>query len=153
RTYSVDHGLDRIAEIAQRHGIKVLQGLWVSNLPAQTRREVATVVALAQRYPQVIQAVVVGNEVLLRGEMSAVELARTIGEVKKQVAMPVTYADVWEFWLRYPEVASAVDFVTIHILPYWEDVPLPVKLAANHVQAIRSRIAAAFPGKEIFVGE
>ena len=40
RTYSVDHGLDRIAEIAQRHGIKVLQGLWVSGLPEQTRREV-----------------------------------------------------------------------------------------------------------------
>jgi glucan 1,3-beta-glucosidase len=153
RTYSVDHGLDRIAEIAERHGIKVLQGLWVSSVAKQTRQEVATVVALAQRYPQVIQAVIVGNEVLLRGEMSPAELVRTIREVKKQVAVPVTYADVWEFWLRYQEVAAAVDFVTIHILPYWEDVPLPVALASSHVEAIRSRVAAAFPGKEIYVGE
>jgi glucan 1,3-beta-glucosidase len=153
RTYSVDHGLDRVAEIAERHGIKVLQGLWVSGVAERTRQEVATVVALAQRYPQVIQAVIVGNEVLLRGEMSPAELVRTIREVKKQVAMPVTYADVWEFWLRYPEVAAAVDFITIHILPYWEDVPLPVEAAPRHVQAIGERVAAAFPGKEIFVGE
>ena len=38
--------------------------------------------------------------------------------------MPVTYADVWEFWLRHRELASAVDFVTVHILPYWEDDPI-----------------------------
>src|SRR5947207_15163917 len=31
RTYSVDHGLDQIPEIARRHGMKVLQGVWLSN--------------------------------------------------------------------------------------------------------------------------
>ena len=51
--------------------------------------------------------------------------------------MPVTYADVWEFWLRYREVAAAVDFITIHILPYWEDIPIPARRAAAHVDAIR----------------
>ncbi len=47
--------------------------------------------------------------------------------------MPVTYADVWEFWLRNRDVAAAVDFVTIHILPYWEDFPIPARNAAAHV--------------------
>ena len=81
-------------------------------------------VALAKRYPDVIRAVIVGNEVLLRGEVSPETLAETIRSVKSQVPMPVTYADVWEFWLRHRELASAVDFVTIHILPYWEDDPI-----------------------------
>ena len=94
-------------------------------------------VALAKRYPDTIRALVVGNEVLLRGEMSAPDLAATIRAVKAQVKVPVTYADVWEFWLRNPEVAAAVDFVTIHILPYWEDVPVPAAQAAAHVEAIR----------------
>ena len=67
--------------------------------------------------------------------------------------MPVTYADVWEFWLRYPDVQSAVDFVTIHVLPYWEDFPIPAANAAAHTAAIRERVAAAFPGKEIVIGE
>jgi len=153
RTYSVDYGLDQIAEIAKRHGIKVLQGLWLSNLPERSRRQVATAIALAKRFPDVIAAVIVGNEVLLRGEMAAPDLVRTIREVKSQVAMPVTYADVWEFWLRHRDVASAVDFITIHILPYWEDFPIPAREAAAHVDAIRGQMAAAFPGKDIFVGE
>ena len=68
--------------------------------------------------------------------------------------MPVTYADVWEFWLRHREVAAAVDFITIHILPYWEDFPDSRHGTRRaHVDAIRGRVAAAFPGKEIFLGE
>jgi glucan 1,3-beta-glucosidase len=153
RTYSVDHGLDKIAEIARRYGIKVMQGAWVSNKADETRSQIATAVALARQFPDVIESVVVGNEVLLRGEMSATDLSKTIREVKSQVSMPVTYGDVWEFWLRYREVAAAVDFVTVHLLPYWEDFPIPIADAANHVDAIRKRIAAAFPDKEIMIGE
>jgi exo-beta-1,3-glucanase (GH17 family) len=153
RTYSIDHGLDQIPEIAKRHGIKVLQGLWLSSLPDLSRKQIETAVALANRYPETIEAVVVGSEVLLRGEMSAPDLARTIREVKGRVPMPVTYADVWEFWLRYREVAATVDFVTIHILPYWEDFPIPAQDAAAHVDAIRKQVAAAFPDKDILIGE
>jgi exo-beta-1,3-glucanase (GH17 family) len=153
RTYSVDHGLDQIPELAKRHGMKVLQGLWLSNKPELNRKQIATTIALAKRFPDVITAVVVGNEVLLRGEMSAPDLVRTIREVKAQVSMPVTYADVWEFWLRHRDIATAVDFVTIHILPYWEDFPIPARDAAQHVDAIRKQVAAAFPDKDVFVGE
>ncbi len=153
RTYSIDHGLDKIPEIAKRHGMKVLHGLWLSSLPELNRRQIATTIELANRYPDVIEAIVVGNEVLLRGEMSAPELARTIRDVKAKVPMRVTYADVWEFWLRHRDVAAAVDFITVHILPYWEDHPIPVGEAARHVDLIRKQIVAAFPDKEIFVGE
>jgi exo-beta-1,3-glucanase (GH17 family) len=153
RTYSVDHGLDQIPEIAGRHGMKVMLGLWLSSLPDLSRHQIETAVALAGRYPDVIQAIVVGNEVLLRGEMSAPDLVNTIRAVKAQVSMPVTYADVWEFWLRYREIATAVDFITIHILPYWEDFPIPVQSAAAHVGAIRGEVAAAFPNREILIGE
>jgi exo-beta-1,3-glucanase (GH17 family) len=153
RTYSVDHGLDQIAGIAKHHGMKVLQGLWLSNTPELSRKQIVTAIALAKQFPDVIIAIIVGNEVLLRGEMAAPDLVRTIREVKAQVAMPVSYADVWEFWLRYPDVAGAVDFVTIHILPYWEDFPIPARDAASHVDAIHARMVTAFPGKDVFVGE
>jgi exo-beta-1,3-glucanase (GH17 family) len=153
RTYSVDHGLDQIPEIAARHGMKVMLGLWLSSLPDLSRHQTETAIALAHRFPDVIRSIVVGNEVLLRGEMSAPDLVNTIRAVKAQVTMPVTYADVWEFWLRYREIATAVDFITIHILPYWEDFPIPVQAAAAHVAAIRSQVAAAFPNREILIGE
>ena len=67
--------------------------------------------------------------------------------------MPVTYADVWEYWLRYREIYNVVDFITIHILPYWEDFPVRAKFAATHVNVIRQRMAVTFPGKEILIGE
>ena len=153
RTYSVDFGLDQIAGIAARHGLKVMQGLWLSSYPERNRFQIETAVALANRYPGTIRSIVVGNEVLLRGEMSAEDLAATIRAVKARVSVPVTYADVWEFWLRNRDVAAAADFVTIHILPYWEDFPIPARDAAAHVDSIRRRVAAAFPGKEVIIGE
>src|SRR5258707_10388510 len=85
--------------------------------------------------------------------MTLSTLAATIRSVKPQVSVPVTYADVWEYCLRNREIYEAVDFVTIHILPYWEDFPIRAKYAAAHVDAIRKRMAAAFPAKEILIGE
>jgi glucan 1,3-beta-glucosidase len=90
---------------------------------------------------------------MLRGEMSVTDLEAYIRRVKAQVTLPVTYADVWEFWLRYSDLQNAVDFVTIHILPYWEDFPISAAGAAAHVEAIRKRVAAAIPNKEIVIGE
>ena len=153
RTYSVDDGRGDVLESARRHGLKVLHGVWISADAEKNRRQIATTIALAKAYPDVIAAVVVGNEVLLRGEMSAADLISIIRQVKAAVSMPVTYADVWEFWLRYPDVQNAVDFVTIHVLPYWEDFPIPASRAAAHLATIRSRLAAAFPNKEIVIGE
>lgn len=153
RTYSVDNGLDQLPGLAQKAGLKVIQGIWLGGSRFKNLAQIATVVGLTKQYPDVITAVVVGNEVLLRGEMTTPDLAAIIRSVKAQVAVPVTYADVWEYWLRNREIYDAVDFVTIHILPYWEDFPIRAKYAAAHVDAIRKRLAVAFPGKEILIGE
>jgi exo-beta-1,3-glucanase (GH17 family) len=153
RTYSVEDGRDDVLKSARRYGLKVMHGVWVSGDLERTRRQVETSVAYAKQFPDVITAIVVGNEVLLRGEMTAANLIAVIRDIKAQVAMPVTYADVWEFWLRYPDVQGAVDFVTIHVLPYWEDFPIPASRAASHLVAIRNKVAAVFPGKEIVIGE
>ncbi len=155
RTYSVENGLDRVPELAsQIPGLKVIQGIWLGSNRLKNLQEIATVVDLTKQYPTVITGVIVGNEVLLRGEITATDLVANIRSVKSQVGkMPVTYADVWEFWLKNRELYDAVDFVTIHILPYWEDFPIRAKFAAQHVDSIRKRVAVAFPDKEILIGE
>jgi glucan 1,3-beta-glucosidase len=153
RTYSIENGLDQVPGLAAKAGLKVIQGIWLGSNRLKNLAQISTVVGLTKQYPGVITSVVVGNEVLLRGEMTTTDLAATIRSVKSQVAVPVTYADVWEFWLRNREVYDAVDFVTIHILPYWEDFPIRAKFAAAHVDAIRKRMAVAFPNKEILIGE
>jgi exo-beta-1,3-glucanase (GH17 family) len=153
RTYSIENGLDQVPALAAKVGLKVIQGIWLGSDRLKNLAQISTVVALAKQYPDVITAVVVGNEVLLRGEMTPSDLAAIIRSVKSQVTVPVTYADVWEYWLRNREIYEAVDFVTIHILPYWEDFPIRARYAAAHVDEIRKRMAVAFPDKEILIGE
>ena len=153
RTYSTDLGVDQVPEIARRHGMTVLLGIWLGRDAAKNRSEIDTAVALAGRYPDVVRTLVVGNEVLLRGEMAAETLAGYLRDVKARVSQPVTYADVWEFWLKNRSVAEAVDIVTVHMLPYWEDIPIPAAAATTHVDAVHKMVAEAFPGKDILIGE
>src|SRR6202051_2189196 len=153
RTYSIENGLDQVPGIAAKVGLKVIQGIWLGSNRLKNLAQIAIAVRLTKEFPDTITSVVVGNEVLLRGEMTTADLAATIRSVKAQVAVPVTYADVWEYWLRNREVYDAVDFITIHLLPYWEDFPIRAKYAAIHVDTIRKRMAVAFPGKEILIGE
>jgi glucan 1,3-beta-glucosidase len=153
RTYST-LGMEALPALAEKHGLKIMLGAWVGADPAATRRELDNVIEIARRHRSCVQAVVVGNESLLRREVTGARLAAYIREVKSALpGIPVTYADVWEFWLKHPEVAPAVDFVTIHILPYWEDEPVAIDDAMAHVRKIREEIAARIPDREIVIGE
>src|SRR6201991_4034627 len=115
RPYSIANGLDQVPEVAAKVGLKVIQGIWLSSNRQKNLAQISVAIELTKEHPGVITALVVGNEVLLRGEMTTADLAANIRSVKARVTVPVTYADVWEFWLRNREVYEAVDFVTIHI--------------------------------------
>lgn len=155
RTYAVRQGLAEVVPVAAGLGMKVLLGVWINAENEKNRGEVETAIELARRYPETVAAVVVGNEVLLRGEQPPERLAAFIREVRAAVppSVEVTYADVWEFWLKHPEIADAVDFITIHTLPYWEDDPVGIDKAVPHVVAIVDRVKQAFPGRRLLVGE
>ncbi len=165
RTYSSMYGMKVIPELARKHGLKVIQGGWVGYYDylvpnfndSDTRAEIETLVELANKYPDVIDRVMVGNEVLLRGERKVEDLIKYIREVKQRVKQPVSYADVWSMYMKHPEIIKEVDFITIHILPYWEDEPIPVEQAPAHIERIykqvRKEAEAISPGKPILIGE
>src|SRR5215831_19422853 len=46
RTYSTELGLDQVAGIAERHGLKVIQGIWLGRERERNRTEIETAVAL-----------------------------------------------------------------------------------------------------------
>lgn len=156
RTYSQSFGLNAVPAIAQKYRMKVLMGIWLGRDKTFNDSEVAMGIATAKAHPDVIRGVIVGNEVLLRGEQSPDALigyARQVRTALKDTHVPVTYADVWEFWLRYPQMADAVDYITIHILPYWEDEPVPPEAAIQHVADVYARMKARFPGRNVMIGE
>jgi exo-beta-1,3-glucanase (GH17 family) len=152
RLYSV-RGMELVPEVAREHGLTLILGAWIGRDPADNEREVAGLIRLASQHRDVVQAVLVGNEVLLRREQTAAQLAAYLRRVKAAVPQPVSYGDVWEFWLRNRSLAADVDFVTIHLLPYWEDEPAGIDAAIAAVAAARAKVVAAFPGKDVLVGE
>ncbi len=153
RTYSVA-GLEAVPVFAEKYGLKVLLGAWIGGDPVLNQKELTKVIDIARRFPSSIRGIVVGNEVLLRREVTGPQLVEYIRQVKSALPdIPVTYADVWEFWLKHPEVAPATDFVMIHILPYWEDDPVSIDKAMDHVLKIRQELARKIPDREIVIGE
>lgn len=153
RTYSVAGGLAAVPSAARRVGMQVLLGLWIGRDATDNEQEIAQGIALARNHADTVRAVIVGNEVLLRRELPAATLRSLIERVRQAVPQPVTYADVWEFWLKNPGLASATSFITVHILPYWEDLPVPVERAVAHVVEVFGQVRTAFPGREILIGE
>ncbi|MDR2220375.1 MAG: glucan 1,3-beta-glucosidase [Methylobacillus sp.] len=152
RIYAVDQGLENVPELAGHYGLKVLLGAWIGRDAANNRAQIETAVRLANQYPETVRAVIVGNEVLLRREQPEAALRAMLDEMKSRVHVPVTYADVWEFWLQHPDLADSVDFATVHILPYWEDEPIAVEHAVEHVAAIRERMMQSLR-KPVLIGE
>ncbi len=153
RTYSVGRGLAELPAIARKHGLRVLLGLWIGPDAEDNEREITQGIAVLKRDADVINAVIVGNEVLLRRDQPAAELVHYLRRVRAATRLPITYADVWEFWLRYPEILQATTFVTVHILPYWEDEPIAADRAVDHVLNVFDRVRDAFPDRRILIGE
>ncbi len=152
RIYAVKDMQD-LPALARKYGLTVIAGAWITRDEVANEAEVAQLIALANRWPDVISAVLVGNEVLLRQERSAAQLARYLQRVKAAVHQPVSYGDVWDFWLQNPELAQAVDFITIHLLPYWENQPSGIEDALRAVSDAHAAIERVFPGMEILIGE
>ena len=154
RTYSAaGHGIEEVAAAAQRLNLKVMQGAWISRDGTANAAELEAAAAIAKAHPGTVTSIIAGNEVLLRNEQTPEALVQLIERARALSGLPVTYADVWEFWLKNPSIANAVDFITIHILPFWEDEPVAANGAAQHVASIYARVAAAFPGKRVIIGE
>ncbi|MEW5319266.1 MAG: hypothetical protein WDW38_010429 [Sanguina aurantia] len=133
--------------------MKVLMGIWLSGIPRLNDQQVALGIAEARAHPGVIQGVIVGSETLLRGELSSRQIAGYLKTVRSAISEPVTYADVWSFWLSHPELASSVDFITIHILPYWEDQPVSSRQGVQHAADVIATMQRAFPGRRLMIGE
>lgn len=100
-----------------------------------------------------VRSITVGNEVLLRGDMSEEQLIFAIEQVRALLKrpVPITVADDFNEWLMHPNLAKHVDFITVHIYPFWNKVPIDD--AIRFLDMKYKQIQAAFHGKQIVLGE
>jgi exo-beta-1,3-glucanase (GH17 family)/cellulose synthase/poly-beta-1,6-N-acetylglucosamine synthase-like glycosyltransferase len=150
RLYSSTGGVELVPPLANEAGLKVTVGAWIDKNTDRNEREMLSAIELAKRYGNV-NGIVVGNETIYRGEQKIEDLIKLIQRVKGSVNVPVTTGEIWNIWLEHPELASSVDFIAAHILPYWEG--FSDKQAVDQALIIYQKLRDAFPGKRIVIAE
>jgi exo-beta-1,3-glucanase (GH17 family)/cellulose synthase/poly-beta-1,6-N-acetylglucosamine synthase-like glycosyltransferase len=162
RTYSVSNGLDLVPQLASEYGLRVTLGVWINDWEQQNEREIETAITLTKHYRNV-ESIIVGNETIFRAQAehrnnplynaneTVRDLIAKIQRVKREVSVPVTTAEVPNVWLEYPQLASSVDYIAVHILPYWEG--LPGSAAVDHALNAYEKLRQTYPGKRIVIAE
>lgn len=153
RTYAVSEGLDAVPAIAKALDMQVMLGIWISRDHQENLSKISAALEVVNQYPESVRALIVGNEVLLRREQTAAGIGQYLQIAQQGTDVPVTYADVWEFWEMNPSLQDHVDFVTVHILPYWEDHPVAVGKSVGHIADTYQHMKTVFPEKRVFIGE
>jgi exo-beta-1,3-glucanase (GH17 family)/cellulose synthase/poly-beta-1,6-N-acetylglucosamine synthase-like glycosyltransferase len=150
RTYSATGGVELVPAIASEFGLKVTMGAWIGRDAERNEREVRSVIELARKNSN-INGIVVGNETIYRGEQKVDDLVKIIQRVKRSTTAPVTTGEIWHVWMEHPELASAVDYIAAHVLPYWEG--FSEKQAVDQAILIYDKLREAYPGKRIVIAE
>lgn len=149
RTYSSAE-VPQLPALAARQGLRLTAGVWLSGRAQDDEREIRSVIeAVASNHS--IERVIAGNETQLHGSLKPDELITTLQRLRRQLKVPVSTAEPWHIWLGHPELAEQVDFIAVHLLPYWEGVPASV--AVHEVWRRYDEIRARFPDKPVVIAE
>jgi len=150
RTYSSLDTLADVPRLAAKHNLKVAIGAWLDTNRATNEAEIAAAIRLANQHDNVIRAVI-GNEVILRGDLTLDELVRQLDRVRTAIEQPVSTAEPWHVWIDNPRLVEHVDFIAVHLLPYWEGIP--VEQSIQYLGARMDLLKKTFPGKPIVIAE
>ena len=154
RTYSVQGGLGKAGAIAHEFGLEFAATAWLSSNPVDNAEEMEALIELAQSGD--VDLAIIGNETLLRGDLTARELMIYIDWFKSAVPnVPVTTTDVWSELEKYPGLLSTVDVVAVNVYPYWDGVAVDDALNAIenwYMEALKKVNTLSFH-KEIIIAE
>ena len=150
RIYTALGATELVPAIARKYGLSVTAGAWIQGKPDIDEPEITNLIRIANANRNV-KRVIVGNEAVLRADVTVPQIIEDIKRVKNQVRVPVSTAEPWHVWLAHPELVDAVDFIAIHLLPYWEGVPVDqaVAYALQRYDEVHTR----YPGKRILISE
>lgn len=150
RTFSCTDGHEHTPQLAHELGMKTLVGAWLGTDADINERELQGVIELARAGHADIVAV--GNEVLLREDMSEDALLASIQRVKEALpGVPVGYVDAYYLFEKHPRITAACDVVMTNCYPFWEGCPREQALA--YMQTMVQRTRAAAPGKRVLISE
>jgi exo-beta-1,3-glucanase (GH17 family)/glycosyltransferase involved in cell wall biosynthesis len=152
RSYSAaDHAA--LPALAAQHGLELMLGAWLDDRLDHNQRELVAAVAQARSHPN-ISRLIVGNETQLKARLPPNRLIAYLDQARsalRSTRVQVSTAEPWHVWLAQPQLAQHVDFIAIHVLPYWEGESIDTALRTSLAQI--ERVKAAYPGRSVVVAE
>lgn len=151
RSFSCTEGNELIPRIAREKGLSTMVGAWISDDKERNEREIRSLITLAKE--GVVDIACVGNEVLIRQELSPAEIITYLKRVKSQLpaGIPVGYVDAYYQFLDHPELLDEVDVVLINCYPFWEGADNKYALAYLHrMYSLTQQVAK---GKKVIITE
>jgi exo-beta-1,3-glucanase (GH17 family) len=149
RTFSCTQGNELSPVVAAELGLKAMVGVWIDEDPETNEEELANGIAIAKAGQAGILAI--GNEVLLRGELTEDELIALIERAKAEVDVPVGYVDAYFLFENHPRVADACDVVLVNCYPFWEGYP--IEHALVYMKEMYRRAEKMAKGKKVIIAE
>ncbi|NIB42633.1 glycosyl hydrolase [Pseudomaricurvus alkylphenolicus] len=150
RTFSCSEGNEQIPALAHQQGLKTMVGVWIDDDLEQNELEIANAIDIAQAGHANILAV--GNEVLLRGELSEQALIDYIQRVKSAVpGVEVGYVDAYYKFVDHPKVTDACDVILANCYPFWESCHADYSLL--YMKDMYRRAQQVADGKKVIISE
>jgi len=150
RSFSCTEGNEAIPRIASENGLKTMVGAWLEDDRDKNEQELANIIEVAKAGHADIVAV--GNEVLLRGDLSEDELIDYIHRVTQSVGgVKVGYVDAYYKFVDHPRVTEACDVVLANCYPFWEGCSVEYSLL--YMKDMYRRAVQAANGKQVIISE
>lgn len=150
RTFSCTEGNQYIPEIAKANALKTMVGACLSEDREKNEIELANGIEVARQGCADILAV--GNEVLLREELTVQEIVEYINRAKQAVpGLSVSYVDAYYQFEIFPELVEACDVVLVNCYPFWEECPADYALL--YMKDMYNRAVRAANGKKVIISE
>ena len=150
RSFSCTDGNELIPRIAAENGLKSMVGVWLDDDKEHNEKEFANAIEVAKAGHADILAV--GNEVLLRGDLSEDELIDYINRAKQAVpGVDVGYVDAYFEFAVHPRVTEACDVILANCYPFWEKCP--AEHALLYMKEMYRLAVQAANGKKVIISE
>jgi len=150
RTFSCTEGNQHTPRIAHDNGFKTMVGVGLGEDHEINELEFKNAIEIARSGHADILAV--GNEVLLRGDLSEDTLLDYIQRAKQAVPdVHVGYVDAYFLFENHPRITEACDVILINCYPFWEHCP--VEYSLFYIKEMYHRAQRVADGKKVIISE
>ncbi|MBN2300397.1 MAG: hypothetical protein JXC31_04320 [Acholeplasmataceae bacterium] len=150
RTFSCTNGNELTPKIAHEMGLKTLVGAWLGSDLEKNEEEINNAIFIARNgYADILA---IGNEVLLREDLTVEELIGYIKRVKNELPnIQIGYVDAYYTFANYPEIADLCDVILANCYPFWEYCSL--ETSVDYMKHMYKLAQSVSKGKKVIISE